>query len=383
MKLHQVLQEDTDKYPIVSIERCEVATVKTPKAGGNGMFQSITLKDGQAKLTVYLYNDEHFLKDSDVGKMVEFKSGPPVGGKPTGLIVRISDGKVRVNVSDKAIMKITQESEAEPVKQAEDKPKAQLTEEKENVEYNLPDEFIEGPSDDMIRECFYERLHVLKVLKAENESSGLPFTKDALYPMVTSIIIDASRAGQKILPKLKGPTKKRFDPLDKPHNPEKVKEHPVDKEDKQEEGEAMYQMMARFCENNAKTIKALQFQTKEKNTLAAVFSQTDLRVKATSWYLLRRAKGGDPENAMYEAIGEVFKELPAHLRFFAVYESIYFNQVDLGHIQHDTDDLDIEQVHVDYMSSLLQRFSDGIKPNELWKVYKPYYETKVGDRVAK
>jgi len=397
MKLKLILEEDNDKYPIASIDRCTLATVKPIKVGANGDFQPIILKDGQSKLTVYLYNQEHFLKASDEGKQIAFQAGPPVGGKPTGLIVRVSEGKVRVNVSDKAILKINGESEAEPVKQAQltekqrealDEGYEAATREKaiaqDEQQYNIPDEFMEGPSDNIIRECFAERLHVLKVLKAENEANGLPFTKDALYPMVTSIIIDANRAGQKILPKVfKSPTKKRFDPLDKPHNPPKVDSHPVDKEDKKEDGEAMYEMMERFCKNNIKTIKAFQFQTKEKNTLDKVFSETDLRVKAVSWYLVRRAKGGEPDNAMYEAIGEIFKELPSHLRFFAVYESIYFNQVDLGNIEHDPNDLDIEQVHTDYMSALLERFSDGIKPTELWKVYKPYYETKIADRVVK
>jgi len=383
MKLKQILEEDADKFPLSSIDKAKVTKVGPIKPGTNGQYQSITLQDGSEKLTVYLYNEEHFLEEDDTGKTVEFKSGPPKGGKPTGLTLRIAEnGKVRVNVSDKAIMIRSEESQAEPVKQAEYKPKAQLTEKKE-VEYNLPDEFMEGPSDNIIRECFAERLHILKVLKAENEANGLPFTKDALYPMVTSIIIDASRAGNKILPKLKGPTKKRFDPLDKPHNPPKVDSHPVDKEDKKEDGETMYEMMERFCKNNIKTIKAFQFQTKEKNTLDRVFSETELRVKAVSWYLVRRAKGGEPDNAMYEAIGEIFKELPSHLRFFAVYESIYFNQVDLGNIEHDPNDLDIEQVHTDYMSALLERFSDGIKPTELWKVYKPYYETKIADRLVK
>lgn len=387
MKLNLILQEDQDKYPIPSIDRCELASVREPKQGTNGMMQSITLKDGQNKLTVYLYNEEHFLKESDVSKQIAFQAGPPVGGKPTGLTVRIADGgKVRVNVSNKAILKINGDSEAEPVKQTgEAKPKAQLTEGDANdeVEYNIPPEFVEGPSDNIIRECFAERLHILNVLKLENEANGLPFTKDALYPMVTSIIIDAGRAGNKILPKLKGPTKKRFDPIEKPHNPEKVAEHPVDKEDKKEDGEALYEMMERFCNNNRNTIKAFEFQTREKNTLATVFSQTDLRVKATGWYLLRRAKGGEPDNAMYEAIGEIFKELPNHLRFFVVYESMFFNQVDLGHIKHDPNDLDIEQVHVDYMTAIIERFSEGFKPVELWKVYKPYYETKVSDRVVK
>lgn len=389
MKLKLILEEDNDKYPIASIDRCTLATVKPIKVGANGDFQPIILKDGQSKLTVYLYNEEHFLKASDEGKQIAFQSGPPVGGKPTGLVVRVSEGKVRVNVSDKAILKMNGESEAEPVNQAEEaKPKAQLTEDAEEVagDYNLPIEFVEGPLDDYIREVFKRKAHIHEVIKTLNQEMGHPFNADKdLREIGTGILMDIihNKNVENILPKVKQSTKKRFDPLDKPHNPAKVDKHPVDKEDKKEDGEAMYEMMERFCKNNIKTIKAFQFQTKEKNTLDKVFSETDLRIKAVSWYLVRRAKGGEPDNAMYEAIGEIFKELPSHLRFFAVYESIYFNQVDLGNIEHDPNDLDIEQVHTDYMSALLERFSEGIKPTELWKVYKPYYETKIADRVVK
>jgi len=392
MKLSLILQEDTDKYPIASIDRCTLATVKPVKAGTNGDFQPITLKDGQHKLTVYLYNQEHFLKASDEGKQIAFQAGPPVGGKPTGLIVRVSEGKVRVNVSDKAILKMNGESEAEPVKQAqltERKPQSAyepVDEDEVAGDYNLPIEFIEGPLDDYIREVFKRKAHIHEVIKSLNQEMGHPFNADKdLREIGTGILMDIihNKNVENILPKVKPSTKKRFDPLDKPHNPAKVDKHPVDKEDKLEEGEKLYQMMARFCENNTNTIKSLKFETKEKNTLAKVFSETDLRVKAVGWYLLRRAKGGEPDNAMYEAIGEIFKELPHHLKCFAVYESIFFNQVDLGHIQHDPADLDIEQVHTDYMAALFERFSDGIKPSELWKIYRPYYSTKVGDRVVK
>lgn len=393
MKLHLILQEDQDKYPIASIDRCELSAVKAPKQGSSGMFQSITLKDGQSKLTVYLYNEEHFLKDSDVGKQIAFQAGPPVGGKPTGLTVRVADGgKVRVNVSDKAILKINGESEAEPVKQIEKtETKAQLTEGNANdeVEYNTSPEFEkqqEGPLDEYIREVFKRKVHIHRVIYELNMEMGFPFdsVKD-LRDVGTGILMDIihNKNPENILSKIKGPTKKRFDPIDKPHNPEKPAAHPVDKEDKKENGEALYEMMVRFCENNIDQIKPLKFQTKEKNTLAKVFSEVDLRVKAVGWYLTRRAKGGEPDSAMYEAIGEIFKELPQHLKSFVVYESIFFNQVDLGNIKHDPSDLDIEKVHTDYMAAIFERFCEGIKPTELWKVYKPYYETKVADRVVK
>lgn len=388
MKISEILEEE-NKFPVSAVEPAEIIKVGDIKEGSTGQYQVITIQASGHKLPCLLYNENQFLDSKDKGRIVEFQSGPPHNGKPTGLIVKVgNDNKTKLSVTGKAIMKLRsndEEEEAdtpEPPKKEELKKKAekaietQLTEE----ENSMLDDVIEGPSDHIILEEFYERLHVLKILERVNTEHGNPFTKDSLYPMVTSIIITASKAGKTILPLPTRKPKERFAPIEKPHNDPKVKEHPTDTPDEKKSEETEVDFVRRFVENNKGTIPAYKFKTPEGNTLDKVIIDDEKRVMAMTYYLSRRATPDKDQETteLYDALHEIFHEFPAYLKNYIVYEAIYFNQVDLENIKHSGGY--IMDQNEEYMGQLCEQFRGNIDAKELWKMFKPYFKTPIAKR---
>lgn len=221
MKIKDLLElEESDHgMPVSVISKACVSSIKET-AGGS---QVVYLQQGKEKIKCVLKCKNLFLKNDEIGKYITIR-GSKAGDPSPSVTFSMVDGKRSVKVGKGAdvIYSDSPEDKADPPKEVKHEPKkeeVQLTEEEEEI----LDDVIAGPSDAIIVECFYERLHIFQILQNLNRQYGEPFTKDALYPMVTSISIDANRAGKKILPPVgsKQTKKKKFDKIDKPHNPTK------------------------------------------------------------------------------------------------------------------------------------------------------------------
>jgi len=267
MKIKDVLEETQSGLNIPRLQKGLVVSVK------DGESQLLRLKDPDSDLSLSVFikcDNLHVPAEKIVGKYVEFVAGPPRGGKPVGLTFKLVADKPRIVVTEGATMKISDYSEEREIPKEVPHPAqpTQLTEPEDQGQ-------ADGPSDKIIVECFYERLHILKILQRENELNGSPFTMDAMYPMTTSIIIEASRAGKKILPAAMPTKKKKFDSYEKPaHESPKSpvsSEHPIVEHINNSNGEDWYSATdaagAKFKDillDRDRRTKAIQFMFKNK-----------------------------------------------------------------------------------------------------------------------
>jgi hypothetical protein len=200
MKISEIKELDADGYPISSVSLCTVKKVGEIKNGS----QLNVIEDDGVSIGLSVKSHALLFQSGDVGKSIEIVSGKPIKGVPQGITLKIVNDKKRISIGSGATVKFSSS-------ELEEQEEPQLTEQTEPLHESSdgPIQLTqpEGPSDKLIRECFHERLHILNILQQENKLNGSPFSLEALFPMVTSISIDAIRAGKSILPP-KQPTKK-------------------------------------------------------------------------------------------------------------------------------------------------------------------------------
>jgi hypothetical protein len=236
-------------------------------------------------------------------------AGPPVKGKPVGLTLFYQNDKLRVNADSGAVMKLGSTQE-EQVKQQEPVAKEpQLT---ETVE---PDEFFEaGPNDHVIEEFLAERIHIYDVLRM-SAPDGITINFDS--PWITGIHIELGKTNKKILASQGAhqTKKKRFEPIEKPHNPPTKKAEPEEVTDET--------IIADFLKEHDKC--GWHYASngfKQPMNLNEVMMVPAKRRKAMMWYCAIKFSDEElkPKSKMfYEAISEMFNAAPNSLQnFFAI-----------------------------------------------------------------
>lgn len=303
----EILEEE-DHFPIGSIDKSKVILVKEPNDNG---VQFITIERDEVKLKLALQCSDHHL-DTDYDGYISIVCGKPVNNKPTGIIFRIIKGNPRVNITEKATVKLGTSSEERVISKPEES-KPQLTEGKEES-----GEQEAGPSDSTIMECFYERLHILNILNKLNDEYGNPFSKEAIFPMVTSVFMDAMKAGKKILPSVHKSPKKRFDPIDKPHNPKQESKKTVT-------GDPITEWISGQTQADYLDVK-----NPKGRTVGEIFSDADSRPKALRWFFINKADQGNSlkknsDKVLYEAFDELFNECPSSMQVALCYIGVGYD----------------------------------------------------------
>jgi len=339
MKIKEILNLDIDSFAIASVDKSEVISVGPIKESENGQYQIITVDNDGYDIKLRLKSKNHFLPEDYEGN-IKVMSGKPVRGKPVGIIFRLIKGKPSVNITENATLVLSASGEEDPKHNVE-LSAPELNKEVAGVNYSAGEGTVslgitnpslelkvgihqeEGPSDSTIIECFHERLHVLNILKNLNQKNNLPFTIDSLYPMVTSIIIDAGRAGKRILPLAPHVSKKKkFDPYEKPHNPPREEAKPEVSMNPEKNPVNDY-LLTRI-----KTPEYLTLDAKN-NAVGDVMTFRDRRVKAVSWML--KAKINDTDLSknlfqMYYAIKKLVDDAPGHIRNHMLYEAMAYTE---------------------------------------------------------
>ena len=344
MKVSDILELE-DGFNVPSVEKCIISKIGNIQSGPNGKYQFLTIIGSEAdRLRVKIKTEDLFIDDSGLGEddvaYISFKAGPPTvkGSKnPTGLTFSGGDKPMLVVTAGAVGMftikgieedapedgKVTEDDRALLAELFEDTlPEQSIT--LPETEPSILDYDFEGPSDNTIIECFYERLHMLRVLQRENVRNGSPFSEESLFPMVTSIYIDANRAGNKILPQKK--TKSRYDPYEKQYNPKpKVEEGAAEKkpaapveEPKEKEAAIDSKGTLTFSEVITSAIEAQKdlwpYRTPNqsgKGTVGEVLLDDERRPKAVAWMFSKDASElTEKAKKAHESIEIIVKALP-------------------------------------------------------------------------
>lgn len=313
--LQEILDMDKDGFPIPSIEKAQIIKIGDRKTGGDGKpLQFITVQKGEYELRMRL-GCETFILDPDkhLDSFVSFMAGPPVKGKPAGLTLFCQDNKLRVNADSSAVMKLGSTQE-EQVKQEEPTAVTEEPQLTETVTVEHDELFEAGPNDHVIEEFLAERIHIYDVLRM-SAPNGITINFDS--PWITGIHIELGKTNKKILASQGAhqTKKKRFDPIEKPHNPPTKKAEPEEMTDET--------IIADFLkEHNKCGWHSVSNGFKQPMNLNEVMMVPAKRRKAMMWY--HAIKFSDEElksksKMFYEALGEMFNEAPASLQnFFAI-----------------------------------------------------------------
>lgn len=217
MKIDEIKQL-TEEFQVASVNG-KIVKVELPKQANNGsMSQLFYLEDGTGQMKMKIKDPELFI-DNDWGDAEVKIFGTPNAKKvPDGL--KYLPKYEMITVTPGAAF---EKKKIEKKKPVEIEPDPEQEEKKEvSNDFN-------GPSDHLIVQEYMERLHIFKVLNVINSREGNIFPKEVLYPMVTSIKIEADRGKLKIIDwgsvdkeKLEpAPAKKKFDNYEKANpNPE-------------------------------------------------------------------------------------------------------------------------------------------------------------------
>lgn len=328
---------DLDKgFKIPSIDKCLIKKIGQVKEG----YQYITIQDRDGFIIRVKLKSE-FLTDEE-RTHVSFQGGPPAKGSKTYIgITREEDSKGNplVIITKGAIAKYSTENEdgdpegeienEETVQKdkKEDEQKEVQSTEKPSLNYNM-----EGPADHLIEEGFYERLHMLRLLMRLNEENGSEFSKEALYPMVTSIgmsMIHDNRFKKIILPPQKAKTK--FDSFDKPHNPK------PDEELKKKQEEPVTLLSEIRKASNVDTWNSLN--RKGVQTIGDDFEDREIRPKMIKWMLSSQGKELNTNDKIVHAgIRKVLNAIPASAQRLIIYDAMFIDFSIINSFEFNSED---------------------------------------------
>jgi hypothetical protein len=333
MDIKEIKTIETDSFPIGSITRSTITTVKPITESDNGSYQIIMIAQDEEELKLRLKCDNHFLDpNEDEGKEIEFMAGKPVNGKPVGIIFRNTGGKVIVNITEKCVMKLI-----EPITITEGSfdPEEEIPVTPCVVEEEPPQltEFIPGPNDDYFLNLLAERLHLYKLTCSFFEQNNMRLPIESLSAITTGLIMDNVYAKKQVLHKEPHTSKKKkFEEIEKPHNPKR--------EEKQEEEPA--KETADPVGDWIKTQKGKGHydQVDSKGAkLGVIMLDASRRRPALKWYFKLQANGKTPGTKtvdLYKSIGAFLRIAPSSISTAIVYDVIAWD----SNPEYDIDKID-------------------------------------------
>lgn len=238
MKIDELKKLESD-FQVASVNG-KIVQVDLPKEASNGTkSQLFYLEDGTGQMKMKIKDESLFIDNNDWGDIEVTIFGTPNAKKvPEGLKYLPKYEMITVTAGARFLL-VTKDKKKEEKKEEVSEPQNTQPPYWRKTEYG-----IQGPNDHLIIQEYHERLHILNVLKMENDKNGSPFTLEVLFPMVTSIKIEADRSKRPILGIDIGPTtvadvhKKKFDSYEKPHpNPEPNKPPVKEQKEEKKEGE--------------------------------------------------------------------------------------------------------------------------------------------------
>lgn len=325
MTITEILELD-DKYPVPSVDRALIS--KIVDVGDSS--QLITLKEEKKTLRLVLKCKDHFLEAEGnyVGKYLKVMSGKPVGNKPTGITTKIIDGKMKLLISEKATLSITDDLMGKTLE-------PQLTEQKlsypEDCELSPESSFAEGPSDDFIISNIHARIHLSNLLdQVELEDpTKLAFISDR-QSFITSLYMDCVNTGHKILP-VPQKEKKRFEKYDKPAANMPAKETKLAKDPV-----AMTIEDAIKACPITKSLKAAK--SKQGVPVYDLLLQPLDRAKSYRWYWMMRTEDCGSLEPLREALKNFYNLLPVALKKEVIIEAVRMDVSILCKVAYDDED---------------------------------------------
>ena len=325
MDIKEIKTIETDSFPIGSITRSTITSVKPVVEGDSGSYQIIMISQHEEELKLRLKCENHFLDpNEDEGKEIEFMAGKPVNGKPVGIIFRNSSGKAIVNITEKCIMKLIEPinitegsfdpvlpnvSETMIVPSWDDKqdPSPQLT------------EFVPGPNDDYFLNLLAERLHLYKLTCSFFQHNNMRLPIESLSAITTGLIMDNVYAKKQVLHKEPHTSKKKkFEEIEKPHNPKR--------EERQEEEPAKESADPVGDWIKTQKGKGHYDQVDSKGAkLGVIMLDASRRRPALRWYFKLQANGKIPGTKtvdLYKSIGAFLRIAPSSISTAIVYDVI-------------------------------------------------------------
>jgi hypothetical protein len=345
MDIKEIKELETDGFPIGSITRSTITSIKPVVETDGGCYQIIMIAQGEDELKLRLKCDNHFLDlNEDEGKEIEFMAGKPVNGKPVGIIFRNTGGKVVVNITEKCVMKLI-----EPITVTEGSfdPEEEVNVTPCVVEEEPPQltEFTSGPSDDYFLNLLAERWHLYQLTQRFfSDKVNLPI--ESLSAITTGLIMDNVYAKKQVLNKEPHTSKKKkFDEIEKPHNPKR--------EEKQEEEPA--KESADPVSDWIKTQKGKGHydQVDSKGAkLGVIMLDSSRRRPALRWYFKLKANdkaAGTKTIDLYKAIGAFLRIAPSSISTVIVYDVIAWDS---------NPDYDVDKIE-DVLEPIAEKFEEA------------------------
>lgn len=329
MKIKEIanMGEDDDGTHILSVNEAEVTGIGKI----NNDKQLILLSDNEGNaIKVALLRKELFLLQGTEGITVSLKSGPPVRNKPTGIVFRWTQRGGRVEVSDKAILIIHGEdnTKAEEVKEKELSPSKLTGNSKalqpESVEMSI------GFNDEYFLGKLKERAHLFRMVSIFSHANELEWSNDTMSAITTGLIMDAIH-NQKTILKVQQVNKERFQPIEKPHNPEPVKEHPP--------ADPVQSNIVEFLNRHEKSGWA-QVEVGNNTPIIVALRDAARRGGMMHFYFSCKAKRTElkgKNKERFEAIELFIDELPKSLESAMALEAMIFDVAKANDLDYITD----------------------------------------------